>query len=203
VTLFAFDLDGTLTRHELLPRIAAAVSLEREMAELTLLTLRGVLPFEDSFRRRFAMLRHLPLHVAREIAEETPLDASILRFIQERPEQCIIVTGNLDLWIMPLLARVGCRYFASMGKVGHDGPHLISVLNKGEALRELRAEYARKGKTVRIIAVGEGVNDIPMLREADVAVAFAGVHDPVPAVLEHAQHVADDGASLCALLERI
>lgn len=209
MTLFAFDLDGTVTRCELLPRIAAAISREREMADLTRLTLSGALPFEESFLRRFAMLRGIPLERIWEMVGCAPLDADILQFIKAHREQCVIVTGNLDLWVAPLLERIGCRYFASEGEENADGLRLKAILDKGEVLRRLRVEDASRrtqaGKAappVRIVATGEGINDIPMLREAEVPIAFAGVHTPAPEVLRHALHVVGSGAALCALLER-
>lgn len=195
--VFAFDLDGTITSLELLPLIARLAGLEAELAQLTRLTLSGEINFEESFRKRFDMLRHIPLELVRESVAAAPLDPHICAFIQSRPEQCVIVTGNLDLWVMPLLIRLGCRYFASRGAAGPDGLSLLSVLDKAEAARRLLAEGRE------IIAIGESVNDAPLFRSAAVGIAFAGVHAPVPAIRRLARCCVADGASLCRLLENM
>jgi phosphoserine phosphatase len=56
-TFFCFDLDGTMTRREILPAIASEVGLSEEIALLTSLTMRGLVPFESSFRLRCRILR--------------------------------------------------------------------------------------------------------------------------------------------------
>lgn len=195
--VFAFDLDGTVTRGELLPRIARLAGLEAEMAELTRRTLCGEIPFEASFRKRFAMLRHLPLDAVRESLAEVEMDPHIEDFLARRREDCVIVTGNLDVWVAPLLERLGCRFFASRGTIRAGRVELVSVLDKGRAADALLAEGRR------IVAVGESVNDAPLFRKAFVGVAFAGVHRPVPEIRRLARHEAADGASLCGVLDSL
>ena len=194
---FAFDLDGTVTAVELLPLLARHAGLEGEIAELTRRTLSGEIDFERSFRMRFSMLRHIPLHRIHESMATAPLDPHIAAFITSRPDECVIVTGNLDLWIMPLLERLGCRYFASHGTLREDGPYLRSVLDKGAAARALRTEYRD------VIAIGESMNDVPLFKSATVGVAFAGIHAPVPEIRRLARYHAPDGAALCGLLTRL
>jgi HAD superfamily phosphoserine phosphatase-like hydrolase len=192
--VFAFDLDGTITACELLPRIARLAKLEKPLEELTRQTLRGDIPFASSFRRRFAMLRHIPLSRVQALVAATPLDPHIEAFIQSRRSECVVVTGNLDLWTLPLLRRLGCRWFSSRGAVLAGELTLLSVLDKGEAAKTLLAE----GK--RIVAVGESVNDAPLFRASALAIAFGGVHEPAPLIRRLAHRYAGDGESLCAML---
>jgi len=197
-TVYAFDLDGTITTQEILPLIASELGLQEEMKTLTELTLKGVIPFEASFRLRCAILRSVPISVVREIVMEVPVDKNIARFIKERREQCFIVTGNLDVWIQPLLQELGCIAFSSTAVV--DGDSLIGpgrVLHKSSPIQEL------KQRNRRVVAIGESVNDIPMFEVADIGVAFGGVHNPAPALLEIADYVTYDGASLCRLLSTL
>lgn len=56
-TAYCFDLDGTLTRQELLPLIASSVGLEDEIEVLTQATIDGFLPFDKSFKLRVRLLR--------------------------------------------------------------------------------------------------------------------------------------------------
>ena len=193
--VFAFDLDGTITTREILPVLAGELGLAEEMALLTRLTLDGTLDFASSFRLRFAILRSIPVARVREIVAEIPLDPHIEAFINARPEDCAVITGNLDLWILPLRKRLACRWFSSRGAVVNGELTLLSVLDKGQAMDEL----ARAGRP--IVAIGESMNDVPMFIKASASVAFAGVHAPAPEIRRLAGRTADSGASLCAMLE--
>src|SRR5258705_13832741 len=96
-TAFCFDLDGTLTRHEILPAMASEIGLSEEIALLTSLTMRGLIPFEASFRLRCRVLREVPVSRVREIVASIPLAESIETFIKENRHRCVVSTGNLDV----------------------------------------------------------------------------------------------------------
>lgn len=194
---FAFDLDGTVTRAEILPAIAREAGLYEEMGRLTRLTLDGALDFDASFRKRFDLLRHVPLPVVQRITAAIPLDPHIAAFIAENRDCCAIVTGNLDCWIAPLAAALGCSIHCSRSTLEENGPALVSVLNKGEVIAAMRAEGRR------VIAVGDAANDIPMLLAADFGIAFGGVREPAPGLLAVADRAERDGAALCRALRQI
>ncbi|MBN0217485.1 HAD-IB family phosphatase, partial [Pseudomonas aeruginosa] len=94
----------------------------------------------------------------------------IQAFISARPRQCFVVTGNLDLWVEPVLERLGVRSFTSRARM-RDGclEGVEEILHKGDAVTSLRGEFER------IVAVGEGMNDVPMFEAADLRVAYGGV----------------------------
>ena len=195
--VFAFDLDGTVTRREILPVLANELGLKDEMALLTRLTLDGTLDFAASFRLRFAILRSIPVERVREIVSQIPLDPHISGFINKRKYNCAIVTGNLDVWVEPLLRQFDCPAYVSTSRFRDGLLRLDRVLDKGDAVRELKAT----GK--RVIAIGESANDLPMFTEADTGVAFAGVHEPLPEIRRLAAYTARTGQELCEILERI
>ena len=97
--LFAFDLDSTITRCELLPLLAREAGLEAEMALRTERCMRGEISFEADFPARVGMLRALPLRRAQEIAAEIPLNAALADFLRAHAGRSMILTGNLDVWI--------------------------------------------------------------------------------------------------------
>ena len=196
---FCFDLDGTVTRREILPAIASEVGLSEEMALLTSLTMRGLVPFESSFRLRCRLLREIPVSRVRDIVASVPVDPFISAFILKNRTRCAIVTGNLDVWVSGLIDQLGCEAFTSMGNITDDRLDGVShIVRKNDAVRELR----RRGFD-RLTAIGDGFNDIPMLQEADVGIGFGGVHPPVPEVIELADYVVYDGESLCRLLNTL
>jgi len=54
-----------------------------------------------------------------------------------------------------------------------------------------------------VIAIGESMNDVSMIESADIGIAYGGVHDPVPEVLDTAAFVATNGKGLCRLLSML
>lgn len=197
-TAFAFDLDGTVTCEELLPLIAAELSLTREMAVLTGLTLSGQIDFRDSFRLRCAVLRSVPISRVQAIVAEVSLAPDVERFIRSRPDDCYLVTGNLDVWVAPVVARLGCRAFTSVAVREADALlDVDTVLCKSEPVEGLRSAYDR------VVAVGDSVNDIPMFEVADVGVAFGGVHDPASLLHDVADYVVYREDALCRLLSTL
>lgn len=197
-TAVAFDLDGTITCEEILPLIAAELGLEREMRVLTELTLSGAIAFEDSFRLRCAALRSVSINKVRSIVDSVQLSPAIVEFIQQNSERCFVVTGNLDVWVAPILKRLGCGSFTSIAR--HENGQLLgltSVLTKSDAIDSLRDQFER------IVAVGDSVNDLPMFEAADVRVAFGGVHDPADGLYDVADFVTYEENSLCRLLNTL
>ena len=198
MTKFVFDLDGTITKVETLPLLAAELGLADEMKLLTDLTLSGQIPFDKSFKLRYLILRNVPLKKIQAVMSTVELDGRIVDFIAAHKKNCAVVTGNMDCWIEPLAARLNCEIFSSTSELDAGNlPVLTKILDKGAVIREL------KRTCDRVIAVGESFNDVPMFNAADVAIAYGGVHMPVDAAIAISDYVIFDGGELCRLLEKL
>ncbi len=197
-TAFCFDLDGTVTRQEILPLIARGVELHDEISLLTQLTLEGLIPFQNSFKLRVKLLSTIPIDKVTKIVNEVLLEPKIINFIQRNKQDCYIITGNLDVWIQELIeTKIGCSYFSSEAK--HNGNELYGIkkiLDKAEAIENLR----KKGYN-KIIAVGDSMNDCPMFQKADIGIAYGGTHNPVNSLVKLSKFVTFDSRSLIEILE--
>lgn len=198
-TAFCFDMDGTITKAELLPCIASELGIADEMAVLTKATMDGLIEFEPSFRLRCLLLGQIEPKVIQRVVSDVPLDEHILRFINDHKEDCYILTGNLNIWIQPILQRCGCHAFTSVGEYINGRLQLKSILKKAHALRGVREDLNYE----RIVAVGDGANDSAMLEQADIGIAFGGVHAAAPAAIHASRYVINDGSTLCTLLKML
>ena len=195
--LFVFDLDSTITKCELLPLIAESVGLDDKMAALTEAAMLGKVPFEQDFRSRVHLLQNVPLSRARSIASRAPLHEEIAGFIRENTQKCIILTGNLDAWIMPIIEKLGMkgRCLCSRARVCDD--HLVgvaSVLDKGKACRHLQHPF---------VAIGDGSNDAGMLRAAEIGIAFGGARKPPDELISAADMLVQDENELIEILKKL
>lgn len=197
-TAFCFDLDGTVTTTEILPCIASELGISEEMAVLTRSTMDGHIPFDSSFRLRCLLLGQIDVDKVRKIIAQVPLDKEIVSFIKARAADCYIVTGNLDIWVAPLIESLGCSAFTSNGHFEGALLRVSNILNKGEAVSQL---FARKYK--RVVAVGDGANDVSMLQAATVGIAYGGVHAPSPAVVTVSDGIVYESRTLCRLLKTL
>ena len=195
---FAFDLDGTVTRQELLPLIAKALGLEEEISFLTDLTINAVIPFDMSFKLRFALLKAVRLSVIQNITENVGLDPYISHFIKQHNDKCYIVTGNVDHWVAPLIKKLNCNLYASKAQC-KDGycTELVTINNKAEAI------YGINKKHDFVVAIGEGANDIAMFKEANISICYGGVHAPYKDLFKYSNYTVFDGKTLCNLLNTL
>ncbi len=192
---FAFDLDGTITTKEILPILAKELGLYNEMSKLTEASMAGEIPFDQSFQKRVSMLKKIPISKVQKIILGIPLNKHIVSFIKENRNRCHIVTQNLDVWIEPLLMRIGAPYLASTAD--YKGDHLIDIK------KILRKKTIHHDVDYPIVAIGEGFNDLEMMVDAPLSIAFGGIHQPVPAVLDACDYAIYEAQHLCNFLKQL
>lgn len=194
---FLLNLDSTVTRAAILPRLAALIGMEQKMAEITERMMQGELPFEESFRLQTELLRPIPLEEAQKAVEETPINEALAEWLQAHNSRCFLATELLDVWIEPLLCRLQMqgRCFSSKATVKNGYIDTISyLLNKDEIIPHF---------PVPVIAVGNGDSDAGMLQQAKKSIAYGGARRIAPRAQENALYSVYDEAQLCCLLNEL
>ena len=196
--IFIFDLDGTLTECETLPKIAKHFSVEADIDRLTKLTIKGDIPFMESFIKRVDILGELDVEQISLLLADSPVNEAVQDFINHNPDDCLIATGNYRGWISRLAERFNCEVHASEGGVDGCGRlKLTKILRKEDLVRA----YQAKGETV--VFIGDGNNDAEAMRLADVSIACGIVHAPAKAVIQVADYAVYSAAALVRLLNQI
>lgn len=192
---FVFDLDGTVTTREILPIIAKDLGIEDKMDRLTQKTMDGEIPFDASFTRRVNMLKKIPISRVQQIISTVPLNHFIVSFLRTYRNRCYIVTQNLDVWVKPLLEKIGAPYLCSQANYEDD---VLKGIQKILRKKEIHRKVAHP-----IVAVGEGHNDFEMMQEAALSIAYGGVHKPAPSLLEMVDYVIYNEITLCQFLKQL
>lgn len=195
--IFLFDLDSTITKEEILPKISNKIGKHKEMKELTEATMRGELQFKNSFLNRVEILKNISVAEINEIVKNVLLNEAIANFIWNNKERCYIVTGNLDVWINKLIIRLGMEnhVYSSKAQVLNDKIlKVTSVMNK---------ELVVKQFVEPIVVIGDGDNDVGMAKHADIAIGFGGVRPIAKSLLENVDYVFYDDEECANFLNKL
>ena len=195
--VFLFDLDSTITNQEILPTIAKTVGCYEEMCAFTENTMKGEIPFKQSFLKRVDLLKDVPVSVVRNIVENIKLNNDIVDFIKMHRERCYIVTGNLDVWIEDLMRRINMESKVFCSKALVEGDHItdvFSVLDKNAVIQQMVLPF---------VAVGDGNNDAEMIEAAEIGIGYGGVREIAESVLECSTHTVYSEKKLVDFLERL
>jgi HAD superfamily phosphoserine phosphatase-like hydrolase len=194
---FLFDLDGTLTKQETLPLLAQELDLE-DLSILTEATIKGDIPFQESFIKRVNIIKKQSITSVRHALRKVKFFEEILNFINENKDDCIIVSGNLDVWICELIKQIGCKAYTSEAFIQNNEIEKIKKILKKE---DIVSDLKNQGETV--VYIGDGNNDAEAMRLADISIASGLVHYPSKSVLENADYLVFNETSLLRLIKQI
>jgi len=198
--IYCFDLDGTLTKNELLPIIAKDVGLQHELGILTQLTIDGLISFEDSFKLRFSILKSIPISRVQGIISQELLFGGVIKFIRENTKNSFIITGNLDCWVKPILDKINCGIYTSTARQSGDFvSDLLYIMHKSEAINNIKKKHPNS----EIVCIGDGFNDCSMFEISDIGIAVGYVHPPNKMLIEVSDYVVYEEGTLCRLLNTL
>lgn len=202
--LFLADMDSTMIGQECIDELAAYVGLKEKVSGITERAMRGEIAFEPALRERVALLKGVPLSVVAEIIREritlTPGGRELVMTMRGQGGYTALVSGGFTVFTGPISATIGFDEHRSNTLLAQDGVLIGQVADpilgkqaKLDALLELRARLGLA--PAQTLAVGDGANDLAMLGEAGLGVAFRA--KPAVAAAAHARL---DHADLTALL---
>lgn len=178
--LVCFDMDSTLIEAEVIDELAAAAGVGAQVAEITELAMQGHLDFKESFRLRMALLKGLDEAVLADIAARLPITEGaerLVRTLKAYGYKTAILSGGFTYFGEFLQRKLGIDYvYANQldivdGKVtGVVTGEVVDGARKAQLLRELADKEGIQLE--QTIAVGDGANDLPMLSEAGLGIAF-------------------------------
>jgi phosphoserine phosphatase len=178
--LVAFDMDSTLIQTEVIDELARLAGVGDQVARITEAAMRGEHDFQDSFRRRVALLKGLPESALREVVASVPLMDGAERLISTLRRlgyKTAILSGGFTFMGRELQRRLGIDHLHANELDIRDGVVTGEVKTEivdGERKAHYLGEIARaEGLSMeQVIAVGDGANDLPMLKLAGLGIAF-------------------------------
>lgn len=198
MTKFIFDLDGTVTKQETLPIISKYFGIEAEIDKLTEETVKGNIPFIESFIRRVYILGQLPINEVSDLLETVDIYRKVGSFILQHKENCIIATGNLECWVDKLAKKVGCCCYCSDGIIEDN-----KVVKLTRILRKENLVERFKSEGEKVVFIGDGNNDVEAMRLADISIASGLTHMPAKGVLSIADYLVFSEEALCRQLNQL
>jgi phosphoserine phosphatase len=212
--LIAFDMDSTLINIECVDEIADAAGLKAEVAAITEATMRGeIADFKESLRQRVRLLRGVTVaHMEQVLAERLQLNPgaeALIKACKAVGMKVLLVSGGFTYFTDRVRDRLGIDYTRSNVLEIESGPNCGQLTGRmvdqpwgdicdgAEKRKMLLETCALLGISPRqAIAMGDGANDLPMMGEAGLSVAYHAK----PRVREQAMVAINEGG-LDRLLE--
>lgn len=202
--LLALDMDSTLITIECIDEIGDLLGIRERISAITTMAMRGEIDYIDSLRRRVALLAGMEESGLEQVLEErlrlSPGAERLVARCHELGLHTLLVSGGFSFFTQWLKTRLGIDEALSNELEIVDGRltgRIIGAVVDGEAkaarlVRTMNTIGAARGQT---IAVGDGANDLPMMAQAGISVAYRAK----PVVRERAMHAVDH-AGLDAVL---
>ena len=179
--LICFDMDSTLIQTECIDELAKRAGVGDQVSAITASAMRGEIDFKESFTRRVALLKGLDSSVMREIAENLPITEGVdkvMKVLKASGYKIAILSGGFTYFGQYMQRKYGIDYvYANELEIGEDGKltgrylgEIVDGHRKAELLKLIA--QVEKINLAQTIAVGDGANDLPMINESGLGIAF-------------------------------
>ncbi|MBE7247711.1 phosphoserine phosphatase [Methylobacterium sp. PvP062] len=179
--LFLADMDSTMIEQECIDELAGTLGLKDRVAAITERAMRGEIAFEPALRERVALLKDIPVGAVDGLIAEhltlTPGGRTLVRTMRAHGAHTCLVSGGFTLFTGPIAAMIGFDEHRSNVLGVADGrltgrveDPIVGKAEKRATLIALRGDLGLGA--AETLAVGDGANDLDMLGEAGLGVAF-------------------------------
>ena len=178
--LICFDMDSTLIETEVIDELAQRAGVGEKVKAITERAMRGEIDFKESFTERVALLKGLDASVMEDIARNLPITEGVDRLmfvLKQYGYKIAILSGGFTYFGNYLKRKYDIDYVYANELEIEDGKltgryvgEIVDGRRKAELLKLMaQVEHVNLAQT---IAVGDGANDLPMLSEAGLGIAF-------------------------------
>ena len=178
--LICFDMDSTLIETEVIDELAERAGVGAQVRAITERAMRGEIDFKESFTERVALLKGLDVSVMEDIANHLPITEGVDRLmfvLKQYGYKIAILSGGFTYFGNYLKSKYDIDYVYANELEVEDGKltgryvgDIVDGRRKAELLKLIaQVEHVNLAQT---IAVGDGANDLPMLSEAGLGIAF-------------------------------
>lgn len=179
--LVAMDMDSTLINIECIDELADMAGIKPQVAQLTASTMRGEIDFTESLTRRTALLAGLHESALERVWNErlqlSPGAERLIDGLKARGIRTLLVSGGFTFFTERLKARLGLDYTFSTepeiagGRLtGRIVGRIVDAGGKAEAVRRVREALVLSPE--QVIVMGDGANDLAMMADAGVSIAY-------------------------------
>ncbi|BCK88186.1 hypothetical protein MIZ01_1987 [Sideroxyarcus emersonii] len=179
--LLVMDMDSTLISIECIDEIADMQGLKPQVAAITESAMRGEIDFAESLKRRVALLEGLDEQALNRVYDErlqlNPGAETMLAALQKHGIRTLLVSGGFTFFTDRLKARLGLDFAHANtleifgGKLtGKVLGKILDAQGKADWLNHTREELGLKRE--QVIAMGDGANDLKMMAQAGVSIAY-------------------------------
>jgi phosphoserine phosphatase len=179
--LFLADMDSTMIGQECVDELADFAGLKAHVAAITERAMRGEIEFEPALRERVALLKGLPVSVVDEVLKNritpTPGGREVVATMRAHGAWTCLISGGFTLFTNAVAAMIGFQENRAnalkieQGKLtGEVAEPILGRAAKLATLVELRESFDLDN--VDTLVVGDGANDLGMIQQAGLGVAY-------------------------------
>ena len=182
-SLLLADMDSTMIEQECIDELADMYGVGSEVRKITMRAMNGELGFQDALKERVALLAECPNTVVEEVLEQRitlrPGGKTLVNTMKANGAYTALVSGGFTAFSVPVGEILG--FDEQYANILHEengiftGQVINPILGKNEKVNRLKSLVKDRGVSQKdVLAVGDGANDLKMIREAGIGVAFNG-----------------------------
>ena len=178
--LFVSDMDSTMIGQECIDELADFAGIKDKVADITERAMRGELEFESALKERVGLLEGLEEGAIATCLDQriqpVPGARALVNTLRSKGCRTVLVTGGFHHFADPVAEQLGFERVVG-NRLGVAGGTLTGLLagpvsDASTKLATLEDERSQLGEGARVLATGDGANDIPMIEAADYGIAY-------------------------------